>query len=99
MADTPLTIVHNMDKHRFEASLDGALARVDYRIVDGAMRLHHTEVPRAFEGRGIAAALVRAAISHARELGLRVVPACPYVRSYMQKHPDTQALLPDGYEL
>lgn len=99
MADTPLTIVHNMDKHRFESALDDKLARADYRMANGEMRIHHTEVPAAFEGRGIAAALVRAAIGYARENDLRVVPACPYVRAYMVKHPDTQDLLPSGFEL
>ncbi len=99
MADVPLTIAHNADRHRFEASLGGDVAHVDYSVVHGVMRLTHTEVPRAFEGRGIAAALVRAAMSHAEEHGMRVAPYCPYVVSYMRKHPETQALLPDDFEL
>jgi predicted GNAT family acetyltransferase len=99
MADVPLTIVHNVEAQRFEAALDGEIAHVDYRLRGGVMRMHHTSVPRAFEGRGIAAALVRAAIAHAREHSLRVAPDCPYVRSYMQRHPDTHDLLPAGFEL
>ena len=88
-----LTIRHNEERHRFEVALDGELARADYRIEDGVMRIFHTEVPVAFEGRGIAAMLVRAAIDHAREHGLKVQPACSYVRSYMRRHPEAQALL------
>ena len=89
-------IVHNPAAQRFEAVLDGEVARVDYRIADGVMRLVHTEVPPAHEGRGIAGALVRAALEHARAGGLRVLPRCSYVHSYMQRHPETHDLLPDG---
>ena len=75
------------------AALDGGIARADYRLVGNVMRLVHTEVPPAFTGRGIAARLVRAALDHARERGLKVQPACSYVRDYMRRHPETHALL------
>ena len=84
---------HNESAHRFEIRLDGHIARADYRIVDGVMHIFHTEVPVEFEGRGIAASLVRAAIEHAREHGLKVMPACSYVRSYMRRHPETHSTL------
>lgn len=94
---TPLDIRHNAAEQRFEASVGGRLARADYRLVDGVMRMFHTEVPAEFEGRGIAAKLVRAALDHARASGLKVQPACSYVRSYMRRHPETHSLLPaDG---
>ena len=99
MADVPLTIVHNADRRRFEASLGHDVAHADYTMMHGVMRMTHTEVPRAFEGRGIAAALVRAAMSYAHEHGLRIAPYCPYVVSYMRRHPETHALLPDDFEL
>jgi predicted GNAT family acetyltransferase len=86
---------HNTAASRFEAEADGGLARADYRLHDGVMRLVHTEVPRASEGRGIAGQVVRAALDYARANGLRVMPACSYVRAYMRRHPDTQDLLAD----
>ena len=60
------------------------------------MGIVHTEVPMAAEGRGIAGQVVRAALAHAREQGLRVAPMCSYVRAYMQRHPETHDLLPAG---
>jgi predicted GNAT family acetyltransferase len=99
MADVPLTIVHNVDRRRFEASLGDDVAHADYLLRGGVMRMHHTFVPRSFEGRGIAGALVRAALAHARENGLRVAPDCPYVLSYMRRHADTHDLLPAGFDL
>jgi uncharacterized protein len=86
-------IVPNAAAERFEARIEGWLCRCEYRLVDGAMHLLHTEVAPALEGRGIAARLVRAALDHARAQGLMVLPRCSYVRVYMQRRPDTQSLL------
>jgi predicted GNAT family acetyltransferase len=90
----PLVVTHNAQAQRFEARVDGELCRADYRLQDGVMRIHHTEVPYRFNGLGYAAQVVAAAMAHAREHGLRVVPACSYVRAYMKRHPETHDLLP-----
>ena len=45
----PIEIVHNVERHRFEAIVDGGLARCDYRRVGNVLQLHHTEVPVALE--------------------------------------------------
>lgn len=95
----PLDIRHNEAAHRFEASLNGELARCDYRRIGNLLRVHYTEVPRAFEGRGIAGALVAALLDHARRHKLAVEPACSYVRSYMRRHPESHDLLPAGHTL
>lgn len=92
-------VVHNAAAMRFEAVVEGQLAKANYRIEDATMWMLHTEVPRALEGRGIAAALVQAAFDHAQAHGLRVAPVCSYVRAYMRRHPATQVLLADGYPL
>lgn len=96
MTDPAIHVTHNDQARRFEVVIDGALARCDYHAHDGTMQLYHTEVPRRLEGRGIAAALVRAALDHARTQGWRVEPACSYVSSYMRRHPETQDLLAPG---
>jgi hypothetical protein len=57
------------------------------------MHMTHTEVPAELEGRGIAAALVAAAMAHAKANGLKVEPLCSYVRAYMRRHPEALALL------
>jgi uncharacterized protein len=91
-----LEIHHNVDQQRFEALLGGEIARADYRLAGGVMRMVHTEVPPAFTGRGIAAQLVRAALEHARRSGFKVQPACSYVRAYIRRHPETQSLLAES---
>jgi hypothetical protein len=84
---------HNPQSSRFEAEVDGRLARCDYRMHDGVMQLVHTEVPPALEGRGIGAALVRAALEHAAAEGLRVRPRCSFVSAYLARHPEYRHLL------
>ena len=52
------------------------------------IRLVHTEVLPAFSGQGHAATLARSALDDARARGLTVRPDCPYVASYIEKHPE-----------
>ncbi|EHR72649.1 putative acetyltransferase [Burkholderiales bacterium JOSHI_001] len=90
------TVEHSTDPGRFACRVEGQLCRADYHLIDGVMWLTHTEVPPALEGRGIAAQLVKAALEHARAQGLRVKPACSYVRVYLKRHPEYQDLLATG---
>jgi len=83
------TIEHQPEGNRFEATLDGRHGRIEYRVGDGVMTIEHTEVDPELEGRGVAGALVRAALEHARSAGLKVDPECSYTRSYMERHPET----------
>jgi predicted GNAT family acetyltransferase len=84
---------HDPAAMRFHADVDGGEAECVYRLAGKLMNIVHTEVPRQAEGRGIAAALVRAALAHARAMGWRVRPSCSYVGSYMRRHADTRDLL------
>jgi predicted GNAT family acetyltransferase len=88
-----ITITHDPQRGRFQAVVQGHLCVCDYRLRDGVMHMTHTEVAPELEGRGIAAELVRAALAHATEHGLKVRPLCSYVMSYMRRHPETQTLL------
>ena len=52
-----------------------------------AHRVSHAIVPPAIGGRGIAAALVQAAVEYARAEGLKVDPRCSYADAWMRRHP------------
>jgi hypothetical protein len=80
-------------KHRFFVELDGQLALLSYRLSPGKVTFTHAEVPRAFEGHGIASAIGKAALEWAKAENLRVVPACPFMASYVEKHPEYQSLV------
>lgn len=97
--DAVIEVRHNAAASRFEATVDGLLCVANYHRVENVMRIHHTEVPRALAGRGIAGRIVGAALAHAEANGLRVEPRCGYVRAYMRRHPETQRLLPEGFRI
>lgn len=90
------TVVHDAAGSRFEAEIDGLRSVADYELRRGVMVMHHTYVPAALRGRGVAAALVAAALAHARAEGLQVRPLCSFVASYMRRHPETRDLIASG---
>ncbi|HEY1392982.1 MAG TPA: GNAT family N-acetyltransferase [Methylibium sp.] len=88
-----IQVVHNSAASRFEAKVQGELCVADYRLHEGVVTFTHTEVPPTLRGHGVAAALVREALAWCAAQGHRVIPACSYVRAYIQRHAELQPLL------
>jgi uncharacterized protein len=79
----------NPQEHRYEALVDGKLAGfIQYRLQDGRMAMVHAEVEPAYERQGVGSELAKVALADARERGLKVVPLCPFIASYVRRHPD-----------
>jgi hypothetical protein len=92
-----VVVTDNPDQQRFEARLDGELAGIAaYRLSDGRIVFTHTEVDDTFEGKGVGGRLVGKALDDVRERNLRVIARCPFVRSYIERHPDYADLLVAG---
>jgi predicted GNAT family acetyltransferase len=90
----PIDITDNPPERRYEARLGRELAGiVEYGRVEGRIVALHTEVLPAFEGRGIASALVRRVLADARRDGLKVTPRCPFFASHFERHPEDADLL------
>jgi predicted GNAT family acetyltransferase len=89
MPDAPVQVRHLPDRHRFSADVGAAEPAVlAYEALDGGtLDLAHTVVPAEARGGGVASALVRAAVDHARANGLKLVPTCPYVAAWLERHP------------
>ncbi|ODT74639.1 MAG: hypothetical protein ABS76_36525 [Pelagibacterium sp. SCN 64-44] len=69
-------------------------AEMTYRKTGtGPMIIDHTGVPPAYEGRGIAARLVQAAITDARDQDFKITPLCSYVAAQFRRHPEWRDLL------
>ena len=81
-------VVNNPASSRFELADGAHIAVLEYRRSARRIDLIHTEVPEALRGRGIGDRLARAALDYARNEGLHVVAVCPFVRSYLRRHPD-----------
>ena len=83
--------------HRYEAWVDGDLAGfLTYEVDGGAVTLVHTQVDPALEGKGVGSALARQALDHIRGSGRRVVPVCPFVKAWIERHPDYADLVLGG---
>lgn len=83
----------NTELHRFELDADGHVAFSNYSRATGVLTIMHTEVPKALEGRGIGSTLIRGVLDAARREGLKVNPACPFTKAYIDRHPEYADLL------
>jgi uncharacterized protein len=82
-------VVDNPDAERYELYVGDELAGlIAYTRRNGTVTLLHTEVSSDFEGHGLGGKLVAAALEDLRERGLEMVPVCPFVRSYLRRHPE-----------
>jgi predicted GNAT family acetyltransferase len=88
-----MDIVHDPHARRFSVAVESHRGELDYTLRDGVMVITHPEVPPAIGGRGIAAALTRAALDTARREGWRVRPACSYAAAFMRRHSEFSDLL------
>jgi len=87
-------IRNNESESQFETNVDGHLALCAYDLEDpNRIVFTHTEVPEALSGRGIAGAVVKFGLDHAREQKLIVVPQCAYVAAFVKRHSEYQDLL------
>lgn len=64
-----------------------------FRRGDGVVTFTHTEVSSQFEGQGVGSALARGALDDVRALGEQVVAECPFIKAYIDRHPEYQDLL------
>jgi predicted GNAT family acetyltransferase len=85
-------ITNNVNKNRFELIIDGKTSVVEYKLSEGVITLLHTEVPSELEGKGIASAMAKYVLEYAKANNLKVMPLCPFIYTYINRHPEYQAL-------
>jgi predicted GNAT family acetyltransferase len=86
-------ISNNTAANRFELTIDGRTAMVTYKLFDGGISFLHTEVPVEFEGKGIASAMAKYVLENAKANNLKVLPLCPFIKTYIDRHQEYQSLV------
>ncbi|PZG20463.1 GNAT family N-acetyltransferase [Micromonospora craterilacus] len=81
---------------RYEARVEGeskVAGVAQYIRTTELIAFVHTEVSPEYEGRGVGAALARAALDEARAANLLVLPTCPFFAGWIARHPEYQDLV------
>jgi predicted GNAT family acetyltransferase len=86
-------VFHNQEEHRFEITINGHVAVLDYMLAGEIIIFTHTGVPPAIGGQGLGSKLVKTGLDYARENRLQVRSLCWFVSKYIRHHPEYQALL------
>jgi predicted GNAT family acetyltransferase len=89
MAAVDVTVTEVPDRNRYEAEIDGRrVGLAAYRRTGRTVVFTHTEVDPSAEGHGVGGALARAALDDVRARGQSAVPLCPFIKSWIEGHPE-----------
>lgn len=80
------------DNRRYEIRVGDSRAGFTEFVDSGDQRIFfHTEIDDQFSGRGLASTLIRAALEDTTAHAKRIVPICPFVAGFIEKHHDFDA--------
>lgn len=97
--DTEYQLIENEAAKQYEFHVDGFVPKIEYIKANGKIFLTHTEVPVELEGKGIGSALVKQVLTEIEKLDLILVPMCPFVASYIKRHPEWKKLVFKGIKI
>lgn len=83
-----MQVHHHLADYKFEVSQGDAIAGLFYRQHGKAFMIMHTEVTKSMSGLGVGRQLIIAALAYAKTNNFNVIVYCPYVKSYLKKHPE-----------
>jgi predicted GNAT family acetyltransferase len=88
------SVRHEPEAQRFVVEAAGGTGVIRYRELAGrVLDFNHTFVPPALRGGGIASRLTEHALDYARAHGYRVIASCPFVATFIERHPRHRDLL------
>lgn len=86
-------LIDNVSASQYEIEVDGLKPRIVYIRKQNQIHLTHTEVPTQLEGRGIGSALLKLVLEDIKEKKLTLVPVCPFIVSYIERHPEWKTIV------
>jgi predicted GNAT family acetyltransferase len=93
--ETTVTDVPDADRYEIRDG-DTLLGVAAYHRRGGTVVFTHTEVDPDSGRSGLGSTLVRGALDDVRAHGGQVVPQCPFVRGWIERHPDYADLVQRG---
>lgn len=87
-----MKVIHNRENQQFEVLHGDHKAVLIYRIHKEKLVLMHTKVPEAMGGKGIGKVLTLTALRFGEEKGLNLKVYCPFVKRFIDKHPDWRTM-------
>lgn len=88
-----IELKNNKAANRFEMLFEKHLSVIEYEIKGDVIALLHTEVDPALEGRGAGTAIVEKTLKHIEDSGLQLLPLCPFVSAYINRHPEWERIV------
>lgn len=86
-------VINDKQGSRFVLSVEGNEVYVLYTEDKDTVELYSTYTPPQLRGKGLASVVVKAALEYAKEKKLKVVPACWYVRKFIEENQEYQGLV------
>lgn len=87
-------LINNTEEGQYEFHIEGQIAKAVYKESgENIITITHVSVPSALEGKGIGSQLVKKVLNDIEKQGLKVIPICPFVDIYMQRHPEWNKIL------
>jgi len=84
-----VVVTDNKEASRFELRVDGLLVgHATYEDTANGRAFEHTAIAPRYQGRGLAGQLIAYSLDESRAAGRRVLPFCPFVRTFIKSHED-----------
>lgn len=93
-----IPVIKNEDAKRFQLTVDGYTAFIDYKERNDVITLIHTESPEELAGRGVATALIEKTLAFIERNEYTLVPLCPFVFAYIKRHPEWVRIVRKDYK-
>ena len=91
---TDVAVTHVPEERRYEVRVDGELAGfAEYVDKGGRLLFTHTEIEPGFEGQSLGSTLARGALDDVRARAVDIVPLCPFIAGWIERHPEYADLI------
>ncbi len=82
------------ENDRYVVEVDGVVAGFTvYHVRGGRYFFVHTHIEPGFTGQGVGSVLARYALDDVRAEGGTIIPICPFIAGFVDRHPEYQSLI------